>query len=362
MSADLQSFTLPLDRFDPDLLPPNARTPGTPAFRQAVNEVLVGAFRGFRGRASVSVDDQQVSVTWSPDSSASETALDIAVSHLRNRRSAQGVQLLEFLLTRDPDDVNVLYNLGLALSEARRLAEAEDHLTRAVELAPEFVNALVALGVAQLRQQDNETAIETLERAVALEPDNAWANRNLGIGYLKTGEHPDRAVSHLRKATEAQPADQGAWLALGDALTQSGNRNGAAEAYRRAIETNPHNDLAEVARKASSQLAQTSFDAALPEGIARPDAVEYCIAAIREFRGRPAEEVQRIAFEIATLGRAGLDVKNTVKRYRLNSLPGEFSGLQLVCLMYVGFQIVAPGTVIGFDLAKEFAEALKRRS
>ena len=255
MSTDIQTFTLPLDRFDPDLLSSDARTPGTPAFRQAVNEALLATFQGFKGCASVTVDDRQVAVTWSPDSSAGETLLDIAISHLRRGRTAHGVQLLEFLLTRDPDDVNVLYNLGLALSEARRLAEAEDHLTRAVELTPDFINALVALGVAQLRQQNNETAIETLERAVALDPAHPWANRNLGIGHLKLGKHPDKAVEHLRKAVESQPADQGAWLALGDAQSQGGQRNSATDAYKRAIEINPHNELAEVARKASSQLA-----------------------------------------------------------------------------------------------------------
>lgn len=35
MSTDEQAFTLPLDRFDIDLLPLDARTPGTSAFREA---------------------------------------------------------------------------------------------------------------------------------------------------------------------------------------------------------------------------------------------------------------------------------------------------------------------------------------
>ncbi|MGE3312797.1 MAG: tetratricopeptide repeat protein [Limisphaerales bacterium] len=358
MNGDFQTFSLPLDRFDPDLLPADARTPGTESFREAVNEALLGMFRDFRGRATVSVDDQRISVRWTSDAAAVATPLDVAITHLRNGRTAEGVQILEFLLSANPDDVNVLFNLGLALSEARRLAEAEDHLARAVELAPDFVNALVALGVAQLRQQNNETAIGTLERAVALEPDNPWANRNLGIGHLKLGEHPEKAVEHLRIAVGAQPGDQGAWLALGDALSQTGQGKSAADAYKRAIEIHPHNDLAEVARKASSQLAQESLQLASTAGIARSDAVEYCVAAIREFRNRPIEEVQQIAFEIATLGRSGLDVHNAEKRYRLGSLPGEFTALHLVCLMYVGFQVVAPGTDVGFDLAKEYGMAL----
>lgn len=360
MSADFQTFSLPLDRFDPDLLPADARTPGTDAFRNAVNEALLGMFRDFHGRATVSVNDDKISVSWAPDAATAATPLDVAITHLRNGRTAQGVQVLEFLLTANPDDVNVLFNLGLALSEARRFAEAEDHLARAVELAPDFVNALVALGVAQLRQQNNEVAVENLERAVALESDNPWANRNLGIALLKLGDDPEKAALHLRKAVASQPRDQGAWLALGDALTLAEERQQAVDAYKQAIAIHPHNDLAEVARSASSRLAQDSIQRSGPASGPRSDAVECCVVAIQEFRDRPLEDVKRIAFEIAALGRAGIDLNDSTKRYRLDSLPGEFSGLQIGCLMYVGFQIVAPGTDVGIDLAGEYSVALGR--
>ena len=362
MSADFQTFSLPLDRFDPDLLPADARTPGTEAFRNAVNEVLLGMFRDFRGRATVSVNDERISVSWTPDAAAAATPLDVAINHLRSGRTAQGAQVLEFLLTANPDDVNVLFNLGLALSEARRFAEAEDHLARAVELAPDFVNAWVALGVAQLRQQNNEVAVENLERAVALEPENPWANRNLGIALLKLGDDAEKAALHLRIAVESQPRDQEAWLALGDALILAEERQQAADAYKQAISINPHNDLAEVARSASSLLAQDSIQSSGSASGPRPDAVECCVAAIKEFRDRRLEDVKRIAFEIAALGRAGIDVNDFTKWYRLDSLPGEFSGLQIVCLMYVGFQMVAPGTDVGIDLTDEYTAARRALS
>jgi len=358
MSGDFQSFSLPLDRFDPDLLPADARTPGTQAFRNAVNEVLLGMFRDFRGRATVSVNDDRISVSWTPDAAAASSPLDVAITHLRSGRTAQGVQVLEFLLTANPEDVNVLFNLGLALSEARRFAEAEDHLARAVELAPDFVNALVALGVAQLRQQNNEVAVENLERAVALEPANPWANRNLGIALLKLGDDAEKASLHLRKAVESQPRDQGAWLALGDALTVAEDRQQAADAYKQAIAINPHNDLAEVARSASRRLSQASIPRSAPPGAPRSDAVEYCVAAIKEFRDRPLDDVKRIAFEIAALGREGIDVNDSAKRYRLDSLPGEFTGLQIVCLMYIGFQMFAPSVDVGINMSMEYSAAV----
>jgi hypothetical protein len=61
------------------------------------------------------------------------------------------------------------------------------------------------------------------------------------------------------------------------------------------------------------------------------------------------EDIQRTAFEIALLGQHGLDVNDLTQKYRLRSLPGSFSGLHLVCLMYVGFQRIAPERDIGFD-------------
>ena len=45
------------------------------------------------------------------------------------------------------------------------------------------------------------------------------------------------------------------------------------------------------------------------------------------------------------------------EQYSLRSIPGEFSGLHLLCIEYVGFQIIDPKVDIGFDLAAEYAAA-----
>src|SRR5439155_1647349 len=52
---------------------------------------------------------------------------------------------------------------------------------------------------------------------------------------------------------------------------------------------------------------------------------------------------------------SGLDTNDPTQKYQLNTLPGNFSGLNLVCLMYVAFKSIAPEMDIGFDLAKEYA-------
>lgn len=44
-------------------------------------------------------------------------------------------------------------------------------------------------------------------------------------------------------------------------------------------------------------------------------------------------------------------------RHTLRSLPGEFSGLQLLCYEYTGFQFIDLWVDIGFDIAAEYKEA-----
>ncbi len=50
-------------------------------------------------------------------------------------------------------------------------------------------------------------------------------------------------------------------------------------------------------------------------------------------------------------------LRSAAPKYQLKSLPGNFSGLHLVCLMYVAFKSIAPDTDVGFDLSKEYAAA-----
>jgi tetratricopeptide (TPR) repeat protein len=349
-----QMFTIQPEAFDTSLLPAQARVPGTPEFREAVNAFLLNAFKGFGGQASVMVSDEQIAVSWNPEPTRAGP-LQFIVGKLQQGERAEGIQLLNLLLTREPDNVDVLYNLGMALSDAGKLDLAETHLRRAVELSPDFANALVALGIALARQQRDAEAKTFLERAVMLEPNNLWVRRNLGVILIKQREH-EEAAQHLQMAVKLQPGDQGSWLALGDAYRLSGQSSKAQEAYKRAVALNPHNDLAEAAMKGSSQLAGATFQSKTG-GQPRPDAIEYCAAAIKRFSGMSQEEVKKIGAEIAILGRSGFDVNNPAKRYQLKSMEGDFSGLQLVCHMYVAFQMIAPGADVGFDLSREYEMA-----
>ena len=71
------------------------------------------------------------------------------------------------------------------------------------------------------------------------------------------------------------------------------------------------------------------------------------------------EQVRNVAFEIALLGRNGLDYASPDEKYELRSIPDrKFSGLYLMCLMYAGFKRVAPEHDVGMDLNEPFLAAL----
>jgi len=76
---------------------------------------------------------------------------------------------------------------------------------------------------------------ERFEALLASGKDDALLRFGLGMHYLKGGD-ASRAALHLRAAVGHDPAYSAAWKLLGKALESSGDKDGAADAYRRGID------------------------------------------------------------------------------------------------------------------------------
>jgi superkiller protein 3 len=353
-AEDAYHFSIAPSQFDVALLPPEARDPSTAEFTEAVHRFLQAQFEEFGGSARIAVSREGISVTWVPHGTL-PGALDVIISKLTRGQSPEAIVLLELLLSSNPEDIRILYNLGMALSDAGKLDRAGRHLSEAVRLAPDDVNALVAFGVALHRAGKTAHAAKVLQRAVALDPQNVWAHRNLGGCLLLQGD-VDAALGHLKTATELDPTDVQAWWGVAQAYEHLRQFVEADRAYRQVVSLDEYGELGERARHALSRLAQTSFRGAVA-GQERMDAVMYCLAALETFASMSDAQVKEITFEIAVLGRRGLDTSNPEQKYQLRSLSGRFSGLHLVSYMYVGFKRVAPDADMSFDLSREYARA-----
>ncbi|MFS2185667.1 tetratricopeptide repeat protein [Mucilaginibacter sp. Mucisp84] len=84
----------------------------------------------------------------------------------------------------------------------------------------------------------------------------------------------------------------------------------------------------------------------------------YMVGAIEYFSGQPLDKVKETAFEIAMLGRGGIDPKG--KNYTVASLKGKlFSGYQMIAYFYVSWALGIPDMVaqLGLPFQQEYALA-----
>ena len=281
------------------------------------------------------------------------TRLDQAIRKLDQGRLEEGQRILEQLRREDPDNPEVLYNLGMCYSEQGKLESSIELLQTCIEIAPDYINAYAALGFSYARAGQTDKALEILEEARQKDPDNVFVLKNLGSVYGNLGRLND-AIECFEEAVEIQPQSPEILYGLAYAYERAGQSEDADTVYSRIIEIGEPSDLVDLAKDGRRRIG---IDQLKAEGL-RPDVVMYCLAALERFEDMSESEVQEVAFEIAMLGQSGLDIHNPEKTYQIESLPGEFTGLQLLSYMYVGFQIVNPSVDLGADLSDEYEAAL----
>jgi tetratricopeptide (TPR) repeat protein len=97
----------------------------------------------------------------------------------------------------------------------------------------------------------------------------------------------------------------------------------------------------------------------LKEPAVQMAATMYMVSAMKRFAQMSDAQVYQVVGEIALVGYTGLDYASNEPKYTLRFLPGEsFSGLQMMCLMYVGFKRVQPGVDSGIPLDDAYKDAL----
>jgi hypothetical protein len=105
---------------------------------------------------------------------------------------------------------------------------------------------------------------------------------------------------------------------------------------------------------------QESADSTLsvPLKTDKPEAYTYCLDALRRFEGQPRDAIFSVVSEIGLLGMNGIDHTIPGKTYTIKAYPGKtFSGLHLLCLMYVGFKLYDPAVNCGLDFAEAYEMA-----
>lgn len=336
------------------------RQTGTEAFKQAVVEYFAEQYASKGLQALVSVDDDEIHVLTLPNGT---DPLDFVMTMLQSGRIKEAIPYLEVMTKTDPGNVQFLYNLGIAYSELGQSDEAIIRLKKAVQLDPEHAHAWTGIGVAYQRMGKSEQALEPMQRAVDADPTDGFGRRNLGATLLGLGRH-DEGLTHLREARRALPHDPQTTYGLATALEAVGgdeNEEEADELYQVVIQRWPGSELAEQARAALTKRAHTNMRSRVGGGL-RPDVVMYIASALETFAELGPDKIRQITVEVAMKGQSGLDINDPEPKYTLTSLPGNFSGMHLVSIMYAGFKALDPSIDAGIDLSAEYeaAKAMQR--
>ena len=355
---DPLSFDFRPAEFDLSLLPVDAEMlKGNEAMlRSTLQEHLREVFERVQGKWRITHHEEHISVMWLPETSRDiDSVMDLVIGLILRRAFGEAETILRTLLSAYPDDRRVLFNLGIMLCEQGRLQEAREALKRLTRTAPDFADGWNALGVALSREGKRKQAASAFRKSLSLDPQNGTTLRNLGA--LMGRKDPQEAMRYLKRAATLLPSDQPAQYLYGKCLMDRGSLAAADAVLKKAAALNEYSEIADLCREARIKICRRNLKPAVPRGL-RTDVVVFCLAALETFKEVGRERTKAIAFEIASLGSRGFNIRDRTSRCRLLSLAGEFSALQLVVYMYVGLKKTAPRTDAGIDFSREYAFAL----
>jgi tetratricopeptide (TPR) repeat protein len=175
-------------------------------------------------------------------------ALALVAGWLTSQRNADygsELALWSDTVAKRPENARARVDLGIALLDLGRIADAVAQFEAAVRLQPENPVAQLNLGNACLRLGRAAEALEHGEAAVRLDPRNVDAKFNLGLALVANGR-PGDALAYYGEVLRVQPdaADVRAALGnalrlLGDAEVKRQNWAAAVDRYRQALAMTP---------------------------------------------------------------------------------------------------------------------------
>ena len=156
---------------------------------------------------------------------------------------AEAISYYQQAIVLNPNDANVYYNLGNALQDQGQLAEAITAFQHALSLNPQFCQVYNNLGKALKEQKQPADAIACFQQALFLNPNDVHAHNNLG-GVLKEQGNLTEAMLYIQRALALNPNNADTYNNLATIWTEQNKLDKAIECYLKALRINPN--LAEV--------------------------------------------------------------------------------------------------------------------
>jgi len=161
--------------------------------------------------------------------------LALAERFNREAKFERAAKYYRMALEGEPDNVDVLVNLGAALGRGEKYKESVPVLRRALELKPTNVKALNNLAASLYRLGEVDEALRCLDGAMKLDPKYDTPYLIKGNILCERGDH-SQAAKYFQAALDLPTSKPYAHVLLGFCLLEAGRPADAASAFQRGIE------------------------------------------------------------------------------------------------------------------------------
>ena len=178
------------------------------------------------------------------ESAEPERRLNAGVKAAREQEIAQRAEAL-----KQRQGLNDAFTAGVAALEEKRYPEAIASLQKALEADPRHAIVWANLAAAYVRLAGTQASpdsaasmqqgLDSYAKAIELKPDEAVFHNNYALALARAGKLPEMQAE-MKKAAALEPANAyHSYYSMGAALTNAGQQDAAADAFRLAIAAAP---------------------------------------------------------------------------------------------------------------------------
>ncbi|MGF1494683.1 MAG: tetratricopeptide repeat protein [Microcoleaceae cyanobacterium] len=167
-----------------------------------------------------------------------EVLYNLGLLWQKQNQPTKAIEYYHRAVAYKPDWIEAQYRLALALHYQRQFEAATHRYRIVLDLDPEQADIHCNLGCLLAEQQRTEEAIQTFQAAIVHWPNNAKLHNNLAEIFFRQKDF-DRAIAGYWKAVQLQPDLLDAHQNLGRAFQQQGLHDTALQCFRKVLQSQP---------------------------------------------------------------------------------------------------------------------------
>ena len=172
-----------------------------------------------------------------------------AISCYKDKRFEDAIALWEKALEVNPQEIEVLYSLGLIYFEIKKYDESIKFLIQLLDLSPGHFKAMLIIGTAYIKLRKFDLAEDYIRKSIEINSKHKLSFLNLGAIYSVQKKFDD-AIDMFQKVVDLYPNEVRAYLGLGKIYALLGEIENANRNFKKVIEFDESGPLGSYAKKA----------------------------------------------------------------------------------------------------------------